>query len=172
MTPPEEQVDVVDNTGAVLYSTTKAETHQKGLLHKTVIAELISPTGEMTLVRQSPHKQDAGQYVSPVGGHVGAGETDEQALRREAKEEVGLEGFEFSLKGKAIYDRKVLGRHENHYFIVYEIYTDEKPTLNDESVSYKRFTRDKLKLMLQKEPHTFGAAFHFVVKIFYPELLA
>jgi len=33
------------------------------------------------MVKQASDKQDAGQYVSPVGGHVTSGETDIEALK-------------------------------------------------------------------------------------------
>jgi 8-oxo-dGTP pyrophosphatase MutT (NUDIX family) len=165
-----EIVDVVDEKGTILYQAPKQEAHEKGLLHKTVIAEIINSKGWMILSKQNSDRQDAGQYVSPVGGHVSAGETDEEALKREAMEEAGIKNFSFKYKGKAIYQRHVIGRNENHYFVVYEIFTDEPIVLNHESVSYQSFSPDALKRALKKNPDMFGAAFHFVLKTFYPEL--
>lgn len=109
-----EIVDVVDEEGKVLYQVDKKIAHQKGLLHKTVITEVINPKGKFLLIKPYNHKQDAGQYVSPVGGHVTAGETYEEALKREIKEEIGIDHSTFKFKGKAIFNRHVLGRHENH----------------------------------------------------------
>lgn len=83
----DELVDIVDDACAVLYSVTKTEAHQKGLLHRTVIGEVRDSKGNWLLVQQSADRQDAGQFVSPVGGHVRAGESDEDALRREAMED-------------------------------------------------------------------------------------
>ena len=128
-----EVVDIVDKDLNILYQTTKQKAHEEGLLHKCVVAEVINSEGKMMLIRPYSHKQDAGQYVSPVGGHVTAGETDEEALKREVEEEIGIKSFKHTLKGKAIFDRHVLGRHENHYFILYEIFTDEAPQLGDEA---------------------------------------
>ena len=87
-----ELVDVVDEQGTVLKIVPKQEAHRQGLLHKTVISEVIDSSGRWLLVKQSGERQDAGQFVSPVGGHVQAGETEVQALKREAEEEVGLTG--------------------------------------------------------------------------------
>lgn len=165
-----EMVDVVDEQLNVLSTVSKQEAHEKGLLHKTVIAEIINSRGEMVLVQQSSQKQDAGQYVSPVGGHVTAGESDEEALQREAMEECGLHDFTYTFKGKAIYNREVIGRKENHYFLVYEIHSDEPLVLNEESISYKAFSKEELKKILHETPEQFGGAFHFVVDTFYPEL--
>ena len=62
-----EKVDVVDKNLKVLYSVEKQEAHDKGFLHPTVIAEVINSRGEWLLVKQAGHKQDPGQFVSPVG---------------------------------------------------------------------------------------------------------
>ena len=165
-----EKVDVVDENLKVLYPVDKQEAHKKGLLHATVIAEVINTKGDWLLVKQAGHKQDAGQYVSPVGGHVSSGESEQDALKREAFEEVGLKEFSFKRIGQFIFNRKVRGTTENHYFILYEIYSDNEPTLNDESVEFKRFAKEKIKGQLKENPKLFGDAFHVVVKNFYSDL--
>ena len=106
-------VDVVDENNNVLYSATKENAHKKGLLHRTIIAEVIDSKGKWMLVK----------------------------------------------------------RIENHYFILYEIFSDEKPRLNHESESYSTFTREELKTRIKNKPTEFGQAFHFLVKTFYPESL-
>jgi len=165
-----EYVDILDENDNIVSTVCKQEAHEKGLLHRTAIAEVINSKGQWILVKQAGDRQDAGQYVSPVGGHVKSGENLLDALKREAKEEMGLENFTYKYIGKKIYNREVLGRKENHYFILYEIYSDEEPTLNNESVSFERFTTQRLKEELKNNPKKFGNAYHFVVEIFYPQL--
>lgn len=165
-----EYVDIIDAKGKVLGRCSKQEAHTKGHLHYTVISELKTSKGEWILVKQASDRQDAGQFVSPVGGHVSAGETLEDALKREAQEEIGLSGITFSYIGQGIYKRTVLGRIENHLFVLYEIYSDEAPKLNHESVGFERFTTKELKEELKNNPDKFGDAFHFVVKHFFPQL--
>lgn len=166
-----EKVDVVDDNLKILYSTSKQEAHDKGLLHPTVISEVVNSKGEWLLVKQASHKQDPGQYVSPVGGHIGSGESHEDALKREASEEIGLTGnFKFEYVDKAIYKRKWKIGSENHYFIVYKIYSDHDPVLNDESVEYRWFTTEEIKKLLRENPEMFGYAFHFVVENFFADL--
>ncbi len=162
-----EYVDIVDKNLKVLYSIDKQEAHNKGLLHPTVISEVINSKGEWLLVKQASHKQDAGQFVSPVGGHITSGETMDDALTREAFEEVGLSDFKYTYIGKAIYERKWKVGVENHYFIVYEIYSDKEPVLNDESVEYRWFKVEEIKEILKSNPQFFGYAFHFVWEKFY-----
>lgn len=166
-----EKVDIVDESDNVLYKIAKTDAHEKGLLHRTAIAEVKDSQGRRLFVKQASDRQDAGQYVSPVGGHVMAGETEDEALKREAFEELGLKDFEYKLIGKAIFNRAVLNRQENHYFILYEIYSDQHPVINHESDSYKYFTEKELKKNLRENPQKFGNAFHFVVKTFFSELL-
>lgn len=165
-----EKVDVVDDNLKILYSVDKQVAHDKDLLHPTVIAEVINTKGEWLLVKQADHKQDPGQFVSPVGGHVGTEENFEDALKREALEEIGFKNFKFKLVGKKIYKRKWRVGVENHYFIVYEIYSEDEPVLNDESVEFKRFKVEDIKKLLKENPDMFGYAFHFVAKHIYSSL--
>lgn len=166
----EEIVDIVDENNNILYQVTKQEAHQKGLLHRTVISEIYDSQGRWVLVKQASDRQDAGQWVSPVGGHARTGETEEDALKRETQEETGLKDFDFKLKGRIIYNREVLGRKENHYFVLFEIHSDVPITLNEESVEFKAFTKDELKLEIKEHSERFGAAFHAIIDKFYPEL--
>jgi len=168
---PDELISVLDQSFQPVKTVTKQTAHERGLLHATVIAELVDSQGYLTLVEQAPDRQDAGQYVSPVGGHVRAGESYEAALIREAIEEVGIKPQDYKFVGQAVYNREVIGRKENHLFVLYEIYTDKQPVLNHESVSYKSFSPEQLSKALKKSPNLFGNSFHFVVKTFYPQLL-
>lgn len=165
-----EKVDIVDENLKVLYATTKKEAHDHGLLHATVIAEVINSKGEWLLVKQADHKQDPGQFVSPVGGHVSSGETYEEALIREGYEEIGIEKIEYEYVGRSIYNRKRDTGSENHYFIVYKIKSDRDPVLNDESVGYKWFKPEEIKKLLGTNPDSFGYAFHFVARKFFSDL--
>lgn len=165
-----EKVDIVDENLKVIYSIDKQIAHEKGLLHPTIVAEVINSKGEWLLVKQAGHKQDAGQFVSPVGGHIMSGESEIDALRREAKEEIGLNIYKFRRIGQLIFNRKVKETKENHYFILYEIYIDEEPTLNDESIAFKRFSKSEIKKKIKLDPKIFGDAFHIVVRNFYTSL--
>jgi isopentenyl-diphosphate Delta-isomerase len=172
MTKEIEYVDVIDEEGVVLEVVEKTDAHARGLLHKTVISQVISSSGKWMLIKQAKDRQDAGQYVSPIGGHVKAGERDEDALKREAEEEMGFTGeYKYQYVDRKIYNRHVLGRQENHMFVMYKIFTDMKPTLNEESESHIYFTENEFKKELKENPQNFGDAMMFVVKNFFPHLL-
>jgi isopentenyl-diphosphate Delta-isomerase len=160
-----ELVDVVDPNNQVIGQITKNQAHQQGLLHRTVISEIINPKGQWLLVKQAGDRQDPGQYVSPVGGHVKAGESELEALAREADEEAGITDINNPTRvGQAIFNRFVNGHQENHYFIVYQIHVPPEyvPVLNHESESCSWFSVDEIKSQLITHPQLFGDAFRFV----------
>ena len=167
----EERVNIVDENDEVIGEICKKEAHEQGLLHRTVIAEVKDSQNRWLMVKQAGDKQDAGQFVSPVGGHVATGERVEDAIIRETKEEIGIEGFKYRLVGKAIFNREVIGRKENHLFILFEIQSDQIPVLNEAGVEFRYFTDEELKMGLRSHPDQFGEAFHFVVRKFYPHLI-
>ena len=168
----DEKVDIIDENGNFIKAVYKKEAHEKGLLHKTVISQVIDSRGRWLLTKPVKGRQDAGQHQSPMGGHVSAGETEVEALKRETKEELGLKDFKYEFIGRKILNRFVIGRQENHFFIIYKIFSDQEPILSHEDESYKYFTEEELKRELKENPELFGEAFRFVVKTFFPSLLS
>lgn len=166
----EESVDIVDEQNQVLYQANKSAAHQKGLLHRIILAEIRDSHGNFIFVKQAADRQDPGRFVSPVGGHIQAGESELDALKREAAEEVGFTNFTHKRTGQITYHRQVIGRDENHLFILYEIYSDSEPVLNHESVDYVRLSPDEVVRVLQTNPDMFGPPLHFVLKNFYPDI--
>lgn len=156
----EERVDVIDEQNNVIKTVPKSLAHQEGLLHRIAIGQLVNSKGKYCFVRQSNGRQDAGQFVSPIGGHVSAGETTDQAIIRESVEEVSITPTDYKLIGQTIFSREVIGRKENHLFFIYEIKTDQDPVLNHESVEFKWFTTDEIKKALVSHNELFGAAWH------------
>jgi len=161
----DELVDIVDPEGKFIEVKEKQEAHKLGLLHRVVIAIVIDSKGRWLLVKQAKGKQDVGQYVAPAGGHVSAGETDLEALKREVNEELGFtEDLKAEFISQGIFNRFTLGRQENHLFAIYKIYSDTKPVLSKEAESYKYFSVEELKRELKENPQIFGDAFHFGIK--------
>jgi len=170
---PDELVDVVDERGNFIKVIAKKEAHSLGLLHKTVISVVLDTKGRYLLVQPKAGRQDALQYVNPIGGHVAHGETDLEAMKREGSEELGLPlDQEYELLGMAVFNRFVIGRQENHLFIIYKTISDQEPILDyeHEDLGHKYFTEEELKIALKQNPDLFGEAFHIVNKLFFPQL--
>lgn len=167
---PDELLDIINEDNQVVGTIAKSIAHKDGTLHRIVIGELVNSKGEFCFVRQSSDRQDAGQYVSPIGGHVRAGESIEAALIRECQEECGITPKKFQFMGQTIYNREVIGRKENHLFLVYKIENDLEPVLNHESVDYKWFSVEEIKKTLRDSSQTFGAAWHHVFNNIFPEI--
>ena len=166
----QELVDIITPDNQVIGSKLKIDAHRDGDLHRIVIAELINEKGEYCFVRQATDRQDAGQYVSPVGGHVSSGEEIESALIRESEEEVGITPDVYEFVGSTLYRRQVIGRDENQLFLIYNIYTDQNPVLNHESVEFRWFSLDEIKRTIRTDPNTFGAAWHHVFENIFPDI--
>ena len=169
--PEDEKIDVVDENGNFIEVVYKGEAHQKGLLHKTVIGAVVNSKGEWLLVKPVLGRQDAGQYVFPVGGHVTSGEKEVDAIRRETAEEIGITGdFTCELVDRRIFNREIIGRKENHLFLIYKISSDASPVLGDEDESLEYFTEDEIRKNAKENPKFFGDAFYFVAQSFFPGL--
>lgn len=100
----EEWVPLVDEQGKVTGQAPRSQVHNNGskLLHPVVHLHLINSNKAILLQKRPMSKQiQPGKWDTAVGGHISAGETLEQALKKEAYEEIGL--VDFSAKMQKVY---------------------------------------------------------------------
>jgi isopentenyldiphosphate isomerase len=90
---------VTDDDSAVIGPIARKLCHgNPALIHRSVHVLVVSTTGALLLQKRSMRKDtQPGKWDTSVGGHVGFGQSYEEAARREAEEELGitLEALDF-----------------------------------------------------------------------------
>jgi isopentenyldiphosphate isomerase len=87
-----EMLEVVNEKGETIKSLPRSEIHgNPALLHRVVHVLVFNENGELFLQKRSMNKDVApGRWDTSVGGHVSAGETLDEAMKREMEEELGI----------------------------------------------------------------------------------
>ena len=97
MTNPnnEEIFPIVNEQGEVIGRETRNYCHSGAKpLHPVVHLHILNPKGELYLQKRAMNKDiQPGKWDTAVGGHIRYGESDEEALSREANEELNINGF-------------------------------------------------------------------------------
>ncbi|RIH63515.1 NUDIX domain-containing protein [Mariniphaga sediminis] len=91
----EEWVPLVDEKGNVTGQAPRSKVHDGSkLLHPVVHMQVLTPQKAVLLQKRSRSKLiQPGKWDTAVGGHISAGENLEEALKKEAFEEIGLKDF-------------------------------------------------------------------------------
>lgn len=90
-----EWFPLVNEAGETIGKASRQECHSGSkLLHPVVHLHVFNEAGELYLQKRSMNKDiQPGKWDTSVGGHVDYGETVEQALKREVREELGITDF-------------------------------------------------------------------------------
>ena len=100
----DELVDVLDDAGRVIATTTRAEMRAQRLRHRAVFVLVVSSDGRLLVHRRSEDKDVwPGWWDLAAGGVLRAGEDDEAGARREIAEELGVELGELELVTEGAY---------------------------------------------------------------------
>ncbi len=111
----EEYIDVLDEAGSLAgYTKTKDMIHKDGDWHITIHVWIYNDNGEVLLQRRCASKRRHPNMLTIFhGGHVSAGETSLDGVKRELKEELDLD---FGVKDlKLISTIKRCSKHLDNY---------------------------------------------------------
>ena len=99
---------IVDDEGRVVGSATRGECHSgTKLLHPVVHLHVFNSQGDIYLQRRPDWKDiQPGKWDTAVGGHIDYGETPQEALHREVREELGITDFQPESLGHYVFESK------------------------------------------------------------------
>ena len=126
----EELFPIVDEEGLVVGKATRRKCHDGSkLLHPVVHLHVFNTKGELYLQKRPEWKDiQPGKWDTAVGGHLDYGETPEEALIREVREELGITAFTPQRLGMYVFE----SRREKELVYVYRTVYDGEIRPSDE----------------------------------------
>jgi len=146
---PDEIYDLVDEEDNVIGKATREEVHKnKKLIHRSINFFVFDKKGRIFVNQRTKNKEFYPEYWSlTFGGHVNSGETYEEAVIREAKEEAGIEEKPFFMG-----TLKVRLPQESENSKVFGFITDKELKLDPFEIKHGKFmTMEELGEKLKKE---------------------
>ena len=154
-----EYLDILDESGNRTGKRDARENiHKLGLLHAEVAAFIYTETGKILLQKRKSNKATYAGVWSITGGHVLAGENNEEAIVREIKEELNLDiengrvTYVTTYKSKKIKDDIV----NNKFFSIYIVQINKEEfkkikIQNEELEEIKLFSMAEIENILNSE---------------------
>ena len=133
--PVEEQLDIVDDQDRVLSRAPRSRGHRDYHIHRSVMFFVFDDQDQVLVNQRSERKEIYPGYWSiACGGHVLAGESYDAAVRREVKEEVGLDAPARLITS---FQKRTADEREN--VKVYAVTADREPVLFPDEIAQGRF---------------------------------
>ncbi len=156
-----ECVDVVDEQDRVLAQEEKERCHELGKRHRCAVVYVLRP-GKKVLVqiRGEGERTCPGRYDHSAAGHVDAGETYEDAARRELEEELGIVAS-LTRIGKTYAEERHGNLIDRQFFEVFLCsHTGAIVPDPGEVGAVDEMTLEAIEQLLAKEPERCAGGFH------------
>lgn len=117
-----EWFPLVDETGNTIGKATRQQCHNGSKpLHPVVHLHIFNASGELYLQKRPLHKDiQPGRWDTAVGGHVDYGESVEEALAREAAEELSITTFHPVFITRYVFESSVEKELVNTFYTYYD----------------------------------------------------
>lgn len=149
----EEWVPLVDEKGKVTGQAPRSQVHNGSkLLHPVVHMHVLTPQKAILLQKRPESKLiQPGKWDTAVGGHISAGETLEEALKKEAWEEIGLKNFSAKLHNVYKWESDV----EAELVYLFTTFDSKNFNVHSDEVTEARFwTKNQIEKQLGKDVFT------------------
>jgi isopentenyldiphosphate isomerase len=133
-----EMFPIVDEEGNTIGEAPRAVCHdgKSMLLHPVVHLHVFNSKGELFLQKRSTTKDiQPGKWDTSVGGHLSPGESVEEALKREAFEELNLTEFVSHFIARYVWESS----RERELVNSFKTITDVIPQIQKEEIDEGRF---------------------------------
>ena len=150
----DEWFPIVTSDGKVIGKAPRSVCHdgKSLLLHPVVHLHIFNKSGKLYLQKRSLKKDiQPGKWDTSVGGHISPGESVTEALIRETREELGLNGFVPQFLGSYVWESS----RERELVNSFSTVTDKVPAINPDEIDEGRFwSIQEIRNMLGKEVFT------------------
>ncbi|MDE5919725.1 MAG: NUDIX domain-containing protein [Duncaniella sp.] len=155
-----ELFPIVDEEGNVIGRASRGECHGGSmLLHPVVHLHVFDREGRLYLQKRPLWKDiQPGRWDTAVGGHIDLGEDVLTALRREAREELGLEQFDPEPLARYVFQ----STRERELVNSFRTVTDISPSPSDEVDEGRFWTLEEIRASLGSDIFTPNFADEFV----------
>jgi len=145
-----EIFDVVDDDDKVIGKATRKEVHTKHLIHRSVMFFIFDKKGRIFVSQRTKNKEFFKEYWSiGLGGHLSTGETYDEAVVREAKEEANIDEKPFFMGSFKI---RIQNKSDNENAKVYGFLTDKKLKFDPFEIKQGTFmTVEEMEEKIKKE---------------------
>ena len=138
----EEMFPIVDEAGNIIGAATRGECHSGSKVLHPVVHLHVFDRDERLYLQKRPEWKDIqpGKWDTAVGGHIDLGECTADALRREAREELGLTDFVPEYMDSYVFESE----REKELVNVFKTTVETVPTPSEELDGGRFWSREEI----------------------------